>query len=212
MPQNNEQIKFYFGTQQQYNNLLTKDDNAFYIITDAHKIYLGEQLYANPNEQSSSSQHNNNENVDIESIIEQIPLASSSAKGLMSANDKTKLDNLPNSITTYSTATSNADGLMSSLDKIKLDNTGIFCTASEYQAMPERTSGIYFVLNNSTLSIKDANNNLLTLGNVGSDSSSSSVASFSPVLINNSSIRTFDTSKTKTFENYLLENSGQGGE
>ena len=50
----------------------------------------------------------------------------------MSANDKTKLDNLPNSITTYSTATSNADGLMSSSDKIKLDNTGIFCTASEY--------------------------------------------------------------------------------
>lgn len=208
MPQNNEQIKFYFGTQQQYNNLLTKDDNAFYIITDTHKIYLGEQLYANPNEQNSSSQHND----DIETIIEQIPLASSSAKGLMSANDKTKLDNLPNSITTYSTATSSADGLMSSLDKIKLDNTGIFCTASEYQAMSERTSGIYFVLNNSTLSIKDANNNLLTLGNVGSDSSSSSVASFSPVLINNSSIRTFDTSKTKTFENYLLENSGQGGE
>lgn len=208
MPQNNEQIKFYFGTQQQYNNLLTKDDNAFYIITDAHKIYLGEQLYANPNEQSSSSQHNNNENVDIESIIEQIPLASSSAKGLMSANDKTKLDNLPNSITTYSTATSNADGLMSSSDKIKLDNTGIFCTASEYQAMSERTSGIYFVLNNSTLSIKDANNNLLTLGNVGNNISLNPTVSFTPLSIYPSTEITVDPSEGTSLESHFEQQEG----
>lgn len=208
MPQNNEQIKFYFGTQQQYNNLLTKDDNAFYIITDAHKIYLGEQLYANPNEQSSSSQHNNNENVDIESIIEQIPLASSSAKGLMSANDKTKLDNLPNSITTYSTATSNADGLMSSSDKIKLDNTGIFCTASEYQAMSERTSGIYFVLNNSTLLIKDAHNNLLTLGNVGNNISLNPTVSFAPLLIYPSTEITVDPSEGTSLESHFEQQEG----
>lgn len=208
MPQNNEQIKFYFGTQQQYNNLLTKDDNAFYIITDTHKIYLGEQLYANPNEQSSSSQHNNNENVDIESIIEQFPLASSSAKGLMSANDKTKLDNLPNSITTYSTATSSADGLMSSLDKIKLDNTGIFCTASEYQAMSERTSGIYFVLNNSTLSIKDANNNLLTLGNVGNNISLNPTVSFTPLSIYPSTEITVDPSEGTSLESHFEQQEG----
>ena len=207
MPQNNEQIKFYFGTQQQYNNLLTKDDNAFYIITDAHKIYLGEQLYANPNEQSSSSQHND-ENIDIETIIEQIPLASSSAKGLMSANDKTKLDNLPNSITTYSTATSNADGLMSSSDKIKLDNTGIFCTASEYQAMSERTSGIYFVLNNSTLLIKDAHNNLLTLGNVGNNISLNPTVSFAPLLIYPSTEITVDPSEGTSLESHFEQQEG----
>lgn len=207
MPQNNEQIKFYFGTQQQYNNLLTKDDNAFYIITDTHKIYLGEQLYANPNEQSSSSQHND-ENDDIETIIEQIPLASSSAKGLMSANDKTKLDNLPNSITTYSTATSSADGLMSSLDKIKLDNTGIFCTASEYQAMSERTSGIYFVLNNSTLLIKDANNNLLTLGNVGNNISLNPTVSFAPLLIYPSTEITVDPSEGTSLESHFEQQEG----
>ena len=207
MPQNNEQIKFYFGTQQQYNNLLTKDDNAFYIITDAHKIYLGEQLYANPNEQSSSSQHND-ENIDIETIIEQIPLASSSAKGLMSANDKTKLDNLPNSITTYSTATSSTDGLMSSLDKIKLDNTGIFCTASEYQAMSERTSGIYFVLNNSTLLIKDANNNLLTLGNVGNNISLNPTVSFAPLLIYPSTEITVDPSEGTSLESHFEQQEG----
>lgn len=207
MPQNNEQIKFYFGTQQQYNNLLTKDDNAFYIITDTHKIYLGEQLYANPNEQSSSSQHND-ENVDIENIIEQIPLASSSAKGLMSANDKIKLDNLPSSITTYSTATSNADGLMSSLDKIKLDNTGIFCTASEYQAMSERTSGIYFVLNNSTLLIKDANNNLLTLGNVGNNISLNPTVSFAPLSIYPSTEITVDPSEGTSLESHFEQQEG----
>lgn len=208
MPQENKQVQFYFGTQAEYNNLLTKDDNAFYIVTDAHKIYLGEQLYANPNEQSSSSQHNNNENVDIESIIEQIPLASSSAKGLMSANDKTKLDNLPNSITTYSTATPSTDGLMSSLDKIKLDNTGIFCTASEYQAMSERTSGIYFVLNNSTLLIKDANNNLLTLGNVGNNISLNPTVSFTPLSIYPSTETTVNPNEGTSLESHFEQQEG----
>jgi predicted peroxiredoxin len=64
---------------------------------------------------------------------------------------------------------------MSAADKIKLDNIiGIsdnakfnFCTASEYAQMENRTAAIYFVLNGSTLLIKDANDNLLTLGNAG---------------------------------------------
>jgi hypothetical protein len=67
----------------------------------------------------------------------------------MSASDKTKLDN------------------------INIDNNSInfkFCTENEYNEMTNRTAEIYFVLNNSVLSIKDANNNLLTLGNAGSGS------------------------------------------
>jgi len=64
---------------------------------------------------------------------------------------------------------------MSAADKTKLDNIiGIsdnakfkFCTASEYAQMENRAAAIYFVLNDSTLLIKDANDNLLTLGNAG---------------------------------------------
>ena len=91
------------------------------------------------------------------------------ADGLMSAEDKEKLDSLSN--IEYTIATSNTNGLMSSIDKAKLDNiTGIsnntkfeFCTASEYNQMANKAAAIYFILNGSTLLIKDANDNLLTL-------------------------------------------------
>lgn len=48
MPQNNKQVKFYFGTQQEYNNLEFKDTCAIYFITDTKKIYVGEKVYAAP--------------------------------------------------------------------------------------------------------------------------------------------------------------------
>lgn len=52
-----------------------------------------------------------------------------------------------------------------------IDNSSVnfkFCTENEYNEMTNRTATeIYFVLNDSVLSIKDANNNLLTLGNAG---------------------------------------------
>lgn len=329
MPQNNKQIKFYFGTQQEYNNLEFKNSCAIYFITDTKKIYVGEKIYAAPiniqdlnnlnlddkylsvfekninrntvpiiaqNGQLISSgktigtsvpenayfiteenmqtiqnvlqnstdlqvvgqappYYNNNglmsyadkekldrlpnflnvattetnglmsagdkeylyslgniaayslnndvysyssglmtgedkkllddlsDNVNdlldsMSDINNLIDLAEPSVNGeggidgLMSAEDKEKLDNLSN--TEYTIATSTTNGLISSMDKVKLDNiTGIsnntkfeFCTANEYNQMTNRTAAIYFILNGSTLLIKDANDNLLTLSNV----------------------------------------------
>lgn len=46
MPQENSQIVFRYGTQSQYNNLTTKDINTIYIVTDTHKIYIGDSLYS----------------------------------------------------------------------------------------------------------------------------------------------------------------------
>ena len=37
---------YKFGLQQQYNDLRLKDGQTMYIITDTHKIYIGDQLYA----------------------------------------------------------------------------------------------------------------------------------------------------------------------
>lgn len=76
MPQTNQNIKFYYGTQAEYNALPTKNQNAFYIITDNKKIYIGDSLY---------TYTVNNE-------------ATTESAGLMSAADKTKLDNLPSNI------------------------------------------------------------------------------------------------------------------
>ena len=335
MPQSNKQVKFYFGTQQEYDALEIKNDSAFYIITDTQRIYLGEKIYAAPvniqdinglglsdqfltifnlegdnvknistvpiinsngqlkpsgkylgtsvpadaafltEDQVSTLQeiaknatdlqiagsappnYNNDglmsyadkqklnrfpntlevatttenglmsaedkrrlnsfgtlaaytksennytyvnglmtgqdkkildeivdevddltelmENVgDLLNIVEPSVNGQGGKNGLMSAEDKQKLDNLSQPIT-YDVATSQENGLMSAADKTKLDNIiGIsdnakfkFCTASEYAQMENRAAAIYFVLNDSTLLIKDANDNLLTLGNAG---------------------------------------------
>ena len=37
---------YKFGLQQQYDDLRVKDGQTMYIITDTHKIYIGDQLYA----------------------------------------------------------------------------------------------------------------------------------------------------------------------
>lgn len=37
---------YKFGLQQQYNDLRLKDGQTMYIITDTHKIYIGDKLYA----------------------------------------------------------------------------------------------------------------------------------------------------------------------
>ena len=67
-------VRFYFGTLQKFNALITKDPMALYFITDevTGKVYLykGEKLYASDE------------------------LASAIADGLMSKEDKINLDNL----------------------------------------------------------------------------------------------------------------------
>lgn len=39
------QVKFLFGTLDQYKNLSTKDANSLYFITDTYEIYKGDQIY-----------------------------------------------------------------------------------------------------------------------------------------------------------------------
>lgn len=82
MPQKNQNIKFYYGTQAEYNALPTKNQNAFYIITDNKKIYIGDSLYTYT--------------IDNEATTE--------SAGLMSAADKAKLNNLPSNIVCLSHA------------------------------------------------------------------------------------------------------------
>lgn len=82
MPQKNQNIKFYYGTQAEYNALPTKNQNAFYIIIDNKKIYIGDSLYTYT--------------IDNEATTE--------SAGLMSAADKAKLNNLPSNIVCLSHA------------------------------------------------------------------------------------------------------------
>jgi len=112
--------------------------------------------------------------------------------GLMTGEDKKLLDDLSDDVDDLLNFMNNvnnlispaepsvsgeggSNGLMPAEDKEKLNNiTGIsnntkfeFCTANEYNQMTNRTAAIYFVLSGSTLLIKDANDNLLTLNNTG---------------------------------------------
>lgn len=106
-----------------------------------------------------------------------------------------------------------ADGFMLKEDKAKLDNiTGIsnntkfeFCTASEYNQMANRTAAIYFILDDSTLLIKDANDNLLTLGNAGGSNNNNLINSMN--VINQSSIGTYSNSLTES--EMIQNNSGE---
>lgn len=106
------------------------------------------------------------------------------------------------------------DGFMLKEDKAKLDNiTGIsnntkfeFCTASEYNQMANRAAAIYFILNGSTLLIKDANDNLLTLDNAGGSNNNNNLTN-SINIINQSSIETYSNPLTES--EMIQNNSGE---
>lgn len=49
MPNQGKNVSFQYGTQNNYDNLTTKDSNTFYITSDTKRIYLGEDLYNMPN-------------------------------------------------------------------------------------------------------------------------------------------------------------------
>lgn len=89
MPQKKQQVKFSFGTQAEYNALPIKDQNTFYIITDTQKIYIGNKMYTSKI---------TIENLDDNLLSALYSNATQDTNGLMSAADKTKLDNLPSNI------------------------------------------------------------------------------------------------------------------
>ena len=39
-------VLFKFGTQEQFDTLSTKNENALYWLTDTQRLYKGESLYA----------------------------------------------------------------------------------------------------------------------------------------------------------------------
>lgn len=49
MPNQGKNVSFQYGTQNEYDNLTTKDSNTFYITSDTKRLYLGEDLYNMPN-------------------------------------------------------------------------------------------------------------------------------------------------------------------
>ena len=129
MPQNNQMVQFYYGTQQEFDNISNKDNNIIYFITDAKKIYVGNDLYTPSLNQNLIS----------------------------------------------------------------------VCTSTEYENMITRTSLIYLLLDDTELTIKDANDNLLNLTNGGGSSTNISGFLFNSVRtesqindLNPATGRTFD--------------------
>lgn len=64
MPQSDKQVKFYFGTQQEYNNLSLKDTCAIYLITDTRKIYVGNTEYTEDTQMNDNTKQYIDSNID----------------------------------------------------------------------------------------------------------------------------------------------------
>lgn len=167
-------------TQTEYNELNSKVANHIYFISDANKIYIGENEL---NSFNFGSSNNYSE-------------ATQSTAGLMSAADKTKLDSIPNNAvytdTTYEKATSSTDGLMSKQLFNKLENQVLtvtnltICTENTYNSLSQKTATLYLVITgntgNQTFQFMDNVGNIINLTNSASSTVSSNTLSWTSSL------------------------------
>lgn len=167
-------------TQTEYNELNPKNANHIYFISDANKIYIGENELTSFNFGSSNNYSE----------------ATQSTAGLMSAADKTKLDSIPNNAvytdTTYTKATPSTDGLMSKQQFNKLENQVLtvtnltICTENTYNALSQKTATLYLVLigntGNQTFQFMDNVGNIINLTNSASSTVSSNTLSWTSSL------------------------------
>lgn len=201
MPSNNQQVGFYFGIQQEYDDLEIKNSNAIYFITDTKKIYVGDKIYAAPIPENiaflTQEQKQKLDNIAVVGSIE----PNLNNNGIMLYDDKLKLDRIQESAevnqnafskikannttilanskedtleliagnnitlipgnlnynktitisatdTTYNVVTQNADGLMSMNDKIKLDNLPniSFLTQTQYDNLSSVDNNTLYII------------------------------------------------------------------
>ena len=64
MPNNNSDITFRYGTQSAYDALENKDENAFYLITDTRKIYVGNTEYTEDTQMNDNTKQYIDSNID----------------------------------------------------------------------------------------------------------------------------------------------------
>lgn len=132
MPQKNKRVIFKFGTQAQFEAMEVKDPNTFYILTDTHEIYIGNNNYsASINISDLDTEQLAANKILIKPEIEQyetlqgyVPQFNNNGQLISSGHILNK--DVPSDAqltdTTYLPATNIADGLMSQEDKQFLDS------------------------------------------------------------------------------------------
>lgn len=187
---------YKFGLQQQYDDLRLKDEQTMYIITDTHKIYIGEDLYTSDPDLSNyvtkTQLQNAISNINIQPSEINYSEATQTSAGLMSAADKIKLDSIPENGITYNKATSISDGLMSKQHFNKLENDVlttsnlIICTNTQYNNTVLRPASLYIVISGEvgkqTLQFKDNLGNIIDVGGKSSIKNSSNLLLFTSAL------------------------------
>lgn len=183
-------------TQTEYNELNPKNANHIYFISDANKIYIGENELTSFNFGSSNNYSE----------------ATQSTAGLMSAADKTKLDSIPNNAvytdTTYTKATSVADGLMSKEHFNKLENQVLtttnltICTAAEYNSLAQKPASLYLVISgtagNQICQLMDNAGNVITFGGNSSSAAPTSALLWTSIpLIQSENVITYANNQTE---------------
>ena len=136
----NNKVKFLRGTSNEY-AVAEKDSDAIYFTTDDGKLYIGDKRISGDgsitiDDTLSDTSTNPVQNKVVKQAIDNKAdktVATTSADGLMSAEDKGKLDAFEitttggklhdkDIITIDDVATQSANGLMSAADKKKLDS------------------------------------------------------------------------------------------
>ena len=154
MPQNDKQVKFYFGTQQEYNNLSLKDTCAIYLITDTRKIYVGNTEYTEDTQMNDNTKQYIDSNIDnVGARIDNIIAHNNDTEGNSELIDiRTGADG-----TTYSTA---GKAVRSQISDIK--NTAVICanhrvtdSADEYYDANNVPPGKIIAYGNSGTNIPD---------------------------------------------------------
>lgn len=131
MPQNNQQIQFYFGTLEEYYNLSIKNPNAFYITTDTKQIFIGYDEY------TSKITVENLENIDLsDTYLKKLSsnetnfIPKINSNGQLISSGFTLGQSVPANAhfltnvevdTLFTNATASSAGRMSASDKNKLD-------------------------------------------------------------------------------------------
>lgn len=82
MPNNNGDITFKYGTQEAYNGLSSIDENAIYITTDTHRIYIGGADYTDDTQMNNvTKQYIDNIASTVNSRVDNIIANSSDTEG-----------------------------------------------------------------------------------------------------------------------------------
>ncbi len=134
MPIANEKVIIAYYTQQEFDNIQTKNDNTIYFITDTKKIFVGNSLYCDIMERSDTKV---TQEAPPSSGIFDLLMAKTSNNHATETNTINKSGSLNYNI--------NTNELYINGNRSLTNADIVICTQAEYDAMQTRTGLICLI-------------------------------------------------------------------